>query len=124
MFIKIKSLFEGVPETLDLDLKEFHHFTSLRKLGSRFNIKLYLYIFRPKLVLLQKPSEPKTTTPRPMVPENESMFNVVRQERGERHQRSAQMDVQPNGQFSVENVSDLTESQPGPSNEIVQIFIV
>ena len=54
---------------------------------------------------MQEP--PKPTTTRPLVQESESMFNIVRQERGERHQRSAETDIQPNGQFSVENVSNL-----------------
>ena len=42
-----------------------------------------------------------------MVPENENMFTIVRQERGERHQRSADADNQPRSQFSMENVSNL-----------------
>ena len=59
------------------------------------------------MLLLQNPSEPKTTTSRPLVPENENMFTIVRQERGERHQRSADADNQPRSQFSMENVSNL-----------------
>ena len=73
--------------------------------------------------MLQKSAEPKTTNPIPIVPESESMLNR-RQERGERHERSAESDIQPSGQFSVENVSNIKETQLGPSNEIVQIVIV